>query len=132
MFNGLFKLERDGNAGDEAKFRELFKIDVSHASDFSKIESLSASGLPAGVEAVTKVEWLNFLDPRFNPARRDMPEKIEGLALGPVLADGRQTLVVTTDDDLKAEEPRWFWVFKVDGPASSAVVPAATSKETRR
>jgi hypothetical protein len=40
-----------------------------------------------------------------------MPEKIEGLALGPALADGRRTLVVTTDNDLKTENPSWFWVF---------------------
>jgi hypothetical protein len=43
-----------------------------------------------------------------------MPEKLEGLCFGPRLPDGRRTLIVTSDNDLKAEQASWFWVFAVD------------------
>ena len=40
-----------------------------------------------------------------------MPEKIEGLSHGPRLADGRQTLVVASDNDFQADVPTLIWVF---------------------
>jgi len=43
-----------------------------------------------------------------------MPEKIEGLAWGKDLSDGRHVLIVTTDNDLKPAQPSWFWVLAVD------------------
>jgi hypothetical protein len=43
-----------------------------------------------------------------------MPEKIEGLSFGPALADGRRTLLVSTDNDLIPENPTLVWVFAQD------------------
>lgn len=107
----LLVLERDGKAGTDTKFRGLFLIDIADATDVSSIASLGSKDLPAGVRPVHKRRWLDLLDPAHGLAGPTMPEKIEGLTFGPTLADGRRTLIVTTDNDLKTENPSWFWVF---------------------
>jgi hypothetical protein len=107
-------LERDNKAGVEAKFKRLFRIDIAGASDVSKVAKLPATGLPAGVKAVTKTPFLDLLDPAFGLAGKDFPEKIEGMAFGPDLPDGRRLLLVTTDNDLEATEPTHFFAFAID------------------
>jgi hypothetical protein len=42
-----------------------------------------------------------------------MPEKIEGLTFGPKLADGRETLLVGTDNDFESKAASYIWVFAV-------------------
>jgi hypothetical protein len=104
-------IERDGL---EARSRGLFLVDSSRATDVSSIDPLPAA-LPDSIVPVSKTRWLDFMDPRWSlaggSAAAKMPEKIEGLAFGPDLPDGRRTLIVTTDNDLRADEPSWFWVF---------------------
>ena len=102
-------LERDSEA---AKFRKLFKADIEGCRDVSTVESLPAEPLAAG--AASKSAFLDFSDARFGLAGSQMPEKIEGLAWGNDLPDGRHVLIVTTDNDLKPEQPSWFWVFAVE------------------
>ena len=43
-----------------------------------------------------------------------VPEKIEGLAWGPDLADGRHLLYVITDNDLSLVNPTQIYAFAVD------------------
>jgi hypothetical protein len=107
-------LERDNKAGSEAKFKRLFHIDVGGASDVSKLAKLPAKGLPEGVKPVTKKPFLDLLDPAFGLAGKEFPEKIEGMAFGPDLPDGRHLLLVTTDNDLEAKEPTYFFAFAID------------------
>jgi hypothetical protein len=107
-------LERDNKAGTEAAFKKLFHIDVSGASDVSKVEKLPAKGLLDGVKAVTKKPFLDLLDPVFGLAGKDFPEKVEGIAFGPDLPDGRHLLMVTTDNDMEAKEPTHFFAFAID------------------
>ncbi|MCX5690363.1 MAG: esterase-like activity of phytase family protein [Planctomycetota bacterium] len=114
----LLVLERDGKGGNDTFFRRLYRIDLRGASDVSGIESLPRRGMPAGVNAAAKTLFLNLLDAKFGLAGKTMPEKIEGLCLGPVLSDGRRTLIVTTDNDLKDDQESWFWVFAFDKIAS--------------
>lgn len=116
----LLVLERDGKAGTDTKFRSLFMIDIAAATDVSSIPSLGPRRLPDGVQPVRKRRWLDLLDPAFGLAGPGMPEKIEGLTLGPPLADGRRTLIVTTDNDLRAENPSWFWVFALGARSPAA------------
>jgi hypothetical protein len=52
-----------------------------------------------------------MLDPRFGIAGSTFPEKIEGLALGPVLKDGRVTLLVANDNDFRDDVPTMVWCF---------------------
>jgi hypothetical protein len=104
--------ERDNKGGTDAKFRKLFKIDISGCKDVSATPSLPTDALASG--AAAKTEFLDFLDPKYGLAGSQMPEKIEGLAWGNDLPDGRHVLVVTTDNDLLPAQPSWFWVFAVD------------------
>jgi hypothetical protein len=105
-------IERDGKAGTGAAFKKVFEIDVSGATDISGI-ALPSTGTPAGVTPVTKSAFLDLLDSAFGLSGASFPEKIEGLAFGPDLADGRHTLVVTNDNDFLGT-PNNFYVFAID------------------
>jgi len=62
---------------------------------------------------VTKAAFVDLLDTAFGLKGNTFPEKIEGLAFGPDLADGRHTLIVTNDNDFLAA-PNNFYVFAID------------------
>ncbi|MGL4550614.1 MAG: esterase-like activity of phytase family protein [Gemmataceae bacterium] len=106
-------LERDGKAGTDAKVKRLYLIDTAGATDVSGVEALPAGKLPAAVVPVTKALFLDLLAPRFGLAGRDFPEKVEGLAFGPDLPDGRRLLLVTADNDFVAERPLRVFAFAV-------------------
>jgi len=69
--------------------------------------------LPVGIVPVTKTLFLDLLNPKFGLKGKDFPAKIEGLAFGPNLPDGRKLLIITTDNDFKPEEPSWIYAFAV-------------------
>ena len=74
-------LERDGQAGTNAAFERIYKIDISSATDVrGAISTLPTPGLPSGVSAVTKSPFLDMLDPKFGLAGPTFPEKLEALA----------------------------------------------------
>jgi len=104
-------LERDGKAGSQAKRRALYRIDLGDASDVSNLSSLPTGPLPTDIRPAKKTLFLDFMDPRHALIGEHMPEKIEGLCFGPDLPDGRRTLLVTVDNDLKAEVPSVIWCF---------------------
>lgn len=106
-------LERDSRAGQEAKVKQLILIDLTGATDVSRVDRLPAAGLPPGVRAVSKRPVLDLLDRRFGIAGPDCPEKFEGLAFGPDLADGRRLLLVTADNDFVAAQPFRVYAFAV-------------------
>jgi hypothetical protein len=116
-------IERDGESGAHAAFKRIVAVDIQGASDVSAIESLPAAELPPGVKAARKEPFIDLLDPRFGLAGAGFPEKIEGLAFGPDLADGRHVLVVTTDNDFLPDRPSWFWVFAIDPLELAHYVP---------
>jgi len=66
---------------------------------------------------------VDFMDRRHKLAGPEMPEKIEGLAFGPDLADGRKLLVVTSDNDLKDDVPSHIWLFAVDTADLGGFIP---------
>ena len=49
-----------------------------------------------------------------------MPEKIEGLAFGPDLEDGRRLLLVTSDNDFVSQNPSYIYAFAVPRKALEA------------
>ena len=77
-------LERDGDAGESAGFKKIFRISTKNATDVSKILELPAPKLPEGIVPVTKTLFLDLLDPKFGLKGKDFPAKIEGLALAPI------------------------------------------------
>jgi hypothetical protein len=104
-------IERDSRAGAEARFKKLMQIEIGDATDVLTKPQLPPTQLPADIKPVVKSEFLDLLNPRFGLAGARFPEKIEGVCLGPLLSDGRRVLLVTSDNDFKAEEPTYIFAF---------------------
>ena len=62
---------------------------------------------------MSKTLIIDLLDPRFGVVESGLPAKIEGLAFGPDLADGRHLLIVTSDNDFIATEATSFMAFAI-------------------
>jgi hypothetical protein len=124
-------IERDGNAGADAAFKQIFRIDITGADDISGIASLPQTGLPdkPGAPAGTKVTpvskslFIDLLAPEFDIPRADFPEKIEGLAFGPRLPDGRILLLVTQDNDFIATQSSKIFAFAIEPDALPGFEP---------
>ena len=104
-------IERDGSAGASAVQKKIYRINIAAATDVGAIAVLPLTGLPGGTVAATKSLFIDMLSPSFGLSGATFPEKIEGLALGPLLPDGRLTLVVTNDNDFLPANPNNFYVF---------------------
>jgi hypothetical protein len=100
-------LERDTVAGTK-RFCRLYRISIADATDVSGVDSLPVRGLPAGVKAVSRTLFLDLANYGLM-----LPEKVEGIAFGRDLADGRKLLIVATDNDF-TEHPSWLYAFAVD------------------
>lgn len=107
-------LERDGKVGASAAFKKIFKIDTAAASDIRAVKQLPQTGMPVGVRPVAKQDFIDLLNPVFGLAGASFPEKIEGLAFGPDLADGRHLLIVTNDNDFDAAVDSKLFAFAID------------------
>ena len=108
-------IERDGLAGVEARFKKIMLISTKNATDISAIEQLPPQKIPPTVTPIEKRVLIDLLDPRWDLAGEKMPEKIEGLAFGPRLPDGRRILIVTSDNDFELSNPSQFYVFAIPG-----------------
>ncbi len=107
-------IERDGEVGSDARRKSIVTLDLRNASDVSGIESLDAKNLPNTFRPAKTQLFINLLDPAYGLRGNSFPEKVEGLTFGPNLADGRKTLIVTTDNDLKPSAATQIWVFAVN------------------
>jgi hypothetical protein len=116
-------LERDGRVGTSARFQKVIRIDTTDATDIRSLKELPSLDLPAGVTPVTKFPFLDMLDPAFGLAGASFPEKIEGLAFGPDLPDGRHLLVVAHDNDFFANQSSKFFAFGVPPADLSSFEP---------
>jgi hypothetical protein len=114
LSNGtLLVLERDNRglgvddptAANPVGSKRIYRIDLAGATDVSAVSLAGTNDLPSGVRAVTKAAT-PFVD--IAAALRAMglaiPEKIEGMAFGPRLADGSYTLIVATDNDFSVTQ----------------------------
>jgi len=93
--------------------KTIYKIDLNGATDVSGIESLPAGALPTGIVPVSKTLFIDLLDPDFNLAET-IAEKIEALAWGPDLPDGRHVLYVVSDNDLNPSLATQIYAFAID------------------
>ncbi len=93
--------------------KKIYKIDLTPATDVSGIDSLPAGTLPVGIVPVTKTLFIDLLDPVFN-LTPTIPEKIEGLAWGPDLGDGRHVLYVISDNDLNPTLATQLYSFAIE------------------
>lgn len=104
----LLVLERDNrgygvddpNGSKPVGSKRIFQIDLAGATDVKDVSLSGTNTLPAGVKPVTKTAT-PFLDiaAALQKMGLPVPEKIEGMAFGPRLADGSYTLIVVTDND---------------------------------
>lgn len=124
--NEFLVIERDGDAGTAAAFKQIYKIDVSAATDVSNKATLPRSGTIAGVTKVSKSLFLDLLDPAFGLAGASFPEKIEGLAFGPTLSDGRLLLLVTSDNDFDIAKTSNIYAFAIE-PTALRYTPQQTA-----
>ena len=111
--HALLVLERDSLAGNDAKFKRIYRAELQGCTDVSPIDALAGEGVPAGVQATAKSLFLDLLDPRFGLAGDTFPGKIEGLCFGPDLPNGDHLLIVTADNDFRPEAPNLFYAFSV-------------------
>lgn len=93
--------------------KTIYKIDLTGATDVSDVDSLPAGALPGSIKPVTKTLFINLLDADLNLAPT-IPEKLEGLAFGPDLPDGRHVLYVISDNDLNPNLATQIYSFAID------------------
>jgi MYXO-CTERM domain-containing protein len=80
--------------------KNVFEIDLSTASDVSRITLPATGNLPAGFSAAVKGAKVMDLDANTLAALGNKsPEKWEGLAVGPQLANGKYLVLAGTDND---------------------------------
>jgi hypothetical protein len=104
--NGKFLvLERDNRglgvddptAVNPPASKRVFLVDLAGATDVSAVSLAGANALPAGVTPVSKTLWLDIQAELAN-AGILVTEKMEGIAIGPRLANGYSFVVVTDND----------------------------------
>ncbi|AFY40702.1 esterase-like activity of phytase family protein [Nostoc sp. PCC 7107] len=83
--------------------KRIYKIDLTGATNVADISLTGINTLPAGVTPVSKTLFADIAEFLRN-AGQPIPEKFEGLAIGPQLADGSYALIVGTDNDFSVTQ----------------------------
>ena len=101
--NDFLVLERDNRGlGVEVKaaplHKRIYRINLPGATNVKNISLAGSDTLPANVVAVKKSAEHDLLAD-LKARGITVPEKMEGLAIGPRLADGRHLVLVGTDND---------------------------------
>jgi len=112
----------------EPVLKRIYKIDLNKPglTDVSSRASLPgtvAALAAAGVVTVDKTLFIDMLDPAYKvdatqTLKATVAEKIEALAWGPDLADGRHLLYVLSDNDLSQTLPTRIYAFAIDKVAA--------------
>lgn len=110
--NEFFVIERDnrGRGVDDPLLinpvgsKRIFRINISGATNVANISLFGhASTLPAGVVPAQKELYLDVFAESSSKGII-MPEKIEGLIIGPKLRDGTYALLVANDNDFSVTQ----------------------------
>lgn len=83
--------------------KRVYKIDLTGATDVSGISLAGTNTLPSGVNAVSKSLFLDIAA-ALQAIGQVIPEKFEGLAIGPQLADDSYALLLGTDNDFSVTQ----------------------------
>lgn len=83
--------------------KRVYLIDLAGATDISGTSLAGSSALPGGVQPVSKLLFLD-VQAALLAAGEIMPEKLEGLAIGPRLAGGGFALMLATDNDFSVTQ----------------------------
>jgi hypothetical protein len=93
------------NESQGPNLKQIYKIDLNKPG-LTDVDSLPATAAELGdIVPVTKTKFLDLLDPDYkvdvtHTIKDVIAEKIEALAWGPDLPDGRHLLYVVSDNDL--------------------------------
>jgi uncharacterized repeat protein (TIGR01451 family) len=98
----MLALERSFSAGAAGTGNtiKIYEISLQDAQDVSGLDSLNLLALPTGPRPVQKRLLLNLDDLNLSTGL----DNIEGLAFGPKLADGRQSIVLVSDNNFSATQ----------------------------
>jgi hypothetical protein len=131
-------LERDNrslvptppNAPQTPNLKRIYRIDLNKAgltdvSDIASLPTTAAELAPLSIVPVTKTLFLDLLDSTYkvdatHTIKDVIAEKVEALAWGPDLPDGRHVLYVMSDNDLFPSRPTQIYAFAIDGSAAGA------------
>ncbi len=78
--------------------KRVYRIDLRGASDIKNVPLAGSNDLPAGVVPVAKQPEVDLLA-ALHSVGSDIPEKLEGLAIGPRLIFGGRSALVGSDND---------------------------------
>jgi hypothetical protein len=127
-------LERDNrslvptppNAPQSPNLKRIYRIDLAKPglTDVSDIDSLPQGALDPSIVPVTKTLFLDLLDPSYKvnatqTIKDVIAEKMEGMAWGENLKDGRHVLYVFSDNDLTPGLPTQIYAFAIDPVAAN-------------
>ena len=83
--------------------KRVYLIDLAGATDISSTSLAGSNALPGGVTAVSKLLFLD-VQAALLAAGEILPEKLEGLAIGPGLPGGGFALLLATDNDFSVTQ----------------------------
>jgi hypothetical protein len=117
--NGLAELLALDNKGDllalERSYAEgfgntvrLYEVTMQGATDVSTIDAIKKSEAPT---PVTKQRLADFGE--LGASLGIAPDNLEGMAFGPQLADGRQLLLVVSDNNFNPEQTTQLWALAI-------------------
>lgn len=135
----LLLIERDKDRGTAARAKRIVKIDLNGATDVAGVADLDNLG---GFTSVTQslfmdlvgnstgiADFDDFVSLLTSAATLDLyPEKLEGIAFGPDLADGRHLLLLGNDNDFRDDQPNYVFAFAIDA-ADLAYAPQVFSHD---
>lgn len=108
--NRFLVLERDSKVGSKAKIKRIYLADATGVTDVSQVGSIR-QGPPDRSVVIGKKLLVDLLNPEYGFSGEQAPEKPEGIAFGPTLADGRRLLMVCFDNDFEPANPTIFAAF---------------------
>src|SRR5262245_63760132 len=100
------------------------KLHAAPATSLHRCDNVAAAELAAmSIVPVTKTLVIDLLDAAYRVSATQtikdvIAEKVEGMAWGPDLPDGRHLLFVVTDNDLFRGLPTQIYAFAIDGAAA--------------
>ncbi|WP_373693614.1 esterase-like activity of phytase family protein [Limnofasciculus baicalensis] len=102
--------------------KRVYKINLTGATNVSGISLAGTNTLPTGVTAVSKTLFADIAS-FLKGNGQIIPEKFEGLAIGPKLSDGSYAIILGTDNDYSVTQSGSGTQFDVctDGTTSTQV-----------
>jgi 5'/3'-nucleotidase SurE len=126
--NGSFlALERAFSAG-VGNTVKLYEVQIQGALEVSSLEDLfwEEEGIPFEIDPAVQKELLIDFEADFGIT----PDNLEGIALGPVLPDGRQSLIVVSDNNFSDTQTTQFIALALEFDSLPAAQPVLETPYT--